>query len=63
MQLLVTTLTDGLQLPAVAIVDRQCQVGTISQMPDVMDDTGLGVHAAPLALLALAVIDRQHLPA
>ena len=63
MQLLMTTLADGLQLPGIAIVDGQCQVGTIAQMPDVMNDTGLGVHAAPLALLALAVINREHLPA
>jgi hypothetical protein len=63
MQLLVTTLADGLQLPTIAIVDGQRQVGTIAQMPDVVDDAGLGVHAAPLALLALAVINREHLPA
>jgi hypothetical protein len=63
MQLFVTTLADGLQLPGIAIVDGQCQVGTIAQMPDVMDDTGLRVHAAPFALLALAVINREHLPA
>ena len=63
MQLLVTTLADGFQLPGIAIVDGQRQVGAIAQMPDVMDDTGLELQARPLALLALAVINREHPPA